>query len=478
MEAQGPSQKPGFPLNLETEVSGPPNAIMDQGNPLTKLEEDYNDLLGRIPKFPAFSDLPIGSEFQDKPQNHPVPMQSNTTPEDWTLGEIFGAQQENYTVFLDNYRVVSSEERSNLAQVVQTEVQNGMDRVFNYVKSFIPQPAQASTTSTTTELRAQLKKEKNYVQKLSGDYNNLLQHSHKQKQDLEKVNARLDDVLRERDQLRQLLEGGSLANSDKATDDSIRGKWKELAYNIRCLARHLAHNPPRQQLDDIARERLRFIAGDYYTLLEDEDYRELIIMSYLWVTVQDDVFDARQTIWGGPELKSFKAVRDRIISRVGDGINIPNCDDPIAHAARWLAQGSVMMCNLWGRDDRGIRRLVLAEAKRLRPFHSTHQSTADRCDRKVVDQLREILGSAIELDQMMMRSKAIFQIHWRDESQSLSTAEMWNEDVMDSEASTKILSPKSRVIFFISPIVYKAGTADGQRYNSRMVLAKASVVCN
>ncbi|RKK72780.1 hypothetical protein BFJ69_g9873 [Fusarium oxysporum] len=463
MEAQGPSQKPGFPLNLETEVSGPPNAIMDQGNPLTKLEEDYNDLLGRIPKFPAFSDLPIGSEFQDKPQNHPVPMQSNTTPEDWTLGEIFGAQQENYTVFLDNYRVVSSEERSDLAQVVQTEVQNGMDRVFNYVKSFIPQPAQASTTSTTTELRAQLKKEKNYVQKLS---------------DLEKVNARLDDVLRERDQLRQLLEGGSLANSDKATDDSIRGKWKELAYNIRCLARHLAHNPPRQQLDDIARERLRFIAGDYYTLLEDEDYRELIIMSYLWVTVQDDVFDARQTIWGGPELKSFKAVRDRIISRVGDGINIPNCDDPIAHAARWLAQGSVMMCNLWERDDRGIRRLVLAEAKRLRPFHSTHQSTADRCDRKVVDQLREILGSAIELDQMMMRSKAIFQIHWRDESQSLSTAEMWNEDVMDSEASTKILSPKSRVIFFISPIVYKAGTADGQRYNSRMVLAKASVVCN
>lgn len=165
-------------------------------------------------------------------------------------------------------------------------------------------------------------------------------------------------------------------------------------------------------------------------------------------------------------------------ARVGDGINIPNCDDPIAHAARWLAQGSVMMCNLWERDDRGIRRLVVAEAKRLRPFHSIHQSTADRCDRKVVDQLREILDSATELDQMMMRSKAIFQIHWRDESQSPSTAEMWNEDVMDSEASTKKLSPKSRVIFFISPIVYKAGTADGQRYNSRMVLAKASVVCN
>ncbi|KAH7181038.1 hypothetical protein DER46DRAFT_653210 [Fusarium sp. MPI-SDFR-AT-0072] len=386
-------------------------------------------------------------------------MQSNTSPEDWTLGEIIGVQQENHTAFIDDYRFVSSEGRSNLAQVVQTEVQNGMDRFFNYVKSFAAQPVQSSTASTITELRAQLKKEKNYGQKLS-------------------VNAKLDDALRGRDQLRQLLERGSLANSDKATDDSIRGKWKELAYNIRCLARRLAHDPPRQQLDDIARERLRFIAGDYYTLLKDDDYREFIIMSYLWVSVQEDVFDVGETIWGGPELKSFKAVRDRIITRVGDGTTIPNSDDPVAHAARWLAQGSAMMSNLWERDDRGIRRLILAEAKRLRPFYSTRQFTADRCDGKAVGQLREILGSAIELDQMMMRSKAIFQVHWRDQSQNLSIAEMWNEDVMDSEASTRILSPKSRVIFFISPIVYKAGTADGQRYNSRMVLAKASVVCN
>jgi hypothetical protein len=165
-------------------------------------------------------------------------------------------------------------------------------------------------------------------------------------------------------------------------------------------------------------------------------------------------------------------------ARLGDGINIPNCDDPIAHAARWLAQGSVMMSKLWERDDRVIRRLVLAEAKLLRPFHSTSQSTTDRCDRKVTDQLRDILNSAIELDQMMMCSRAIFQIHWQDKSQSLSTLGMLNEDVMHSEASAKELSPKSRVIFYISPIVYKAGTADGQGYHSRMVLAKATVVCD
>ncbi|KAF5697034.1 hypothetical protein FGLOB1_13066 [Fusarium globosum] len=459
MEVQDSNEQPGFPLSLETEVSRPLNTIMDQSTTPTKFEKGFDAPLGDIPKFPASPNHQIGSEGQDNHQSHAGPMQAGNTAEDWTVEDILKVQQENNAAFLDNIRLVSSNEISTLAQSVQSEFQNGMDRIFNYVKNLVPQPAQDSTASTITELRAQLKKETNYTQKLSADYNNLLQHSHKQKQDLGKVNAKLDDALRERDQLRQLLGGGSLANSDKATDDSIRDKWKVLAYNIRCLARHLAHNPPQQQLDDLAKDRLRFVGRDYCTLLEDKDYRELIIMSYLWVTVQDGVFDARQTVWGGPELKSFKAVRDHIISRVGHEIRIPNCDDPIAHAARWLAQGSVMMSNLWGRDDRSMRRLVLTEAKRLRPFHSTPQSTADRCDRKVTDQLRDILGSAIELDQMMMSSRAIFLIHWRDRSQSCSrTAQMWNEGAMDSEASTSTLSPKavsysSFRLFFINSVL-------------------------
>ncbi|KAF5972606.1 hypothetical protein FCOIX_9246 [Fusarium coicis] len=478
MEAQNSNRKPGFPLDLETEVSGPLNTTMDQGTPLTKVEKDYNALLGSIPKFPASPDHQIGAEVEDNHRSHTGTMQAGNSPEDWTVGDVIKVQQENNAAFLDEYRLTSSNEKLNLAQVVQSELQNGMDRICNYIKRLAAQPVQSPTASTITELRAQLKKEKNYVQKLSGDYSNQVQHSHKQKQILENLNAKLDDALRERDQLRQLLEGGSLANSDKATDDSIQGKWKEISYNIRCLARHLAQNSPQQQLDDVTRERLRFISRDYRTLLEDEDYRELILVSYLWVIVQDNAFDARETVWGGPELGAFKAVRDRIITRIGDVINIPNSDDPVAYAARWLAQGSALMGSLWERDDRGFRRLVLAEAKLLRPFHSTHQSMADRCDRKVTDQLREILNSAIELDEMMMRSKAIFQVHWRDRSQSLNSATMWNQNIMDSVASKKTLSPKSRVVFFVSPVVYKTGTADGQRYDSQMVLAKASVVCD
>ncbi|KAF4335272.1 hypothetical protein FBEOM_10922 [Fusarium beomiforme] len=153
-----------------------------------------------------------------------------------------------------------------------------MDRMFNCLKSFAPRPAQV-LSSTTRELSAQLKAEKNKVKAFASDYDKLAQLSDKQMQDLRKANAKLDDALRERDHLRQLLEGVFPANSDKTTEDGIQGKWKELDYNIRCLARLLNHYPSQQQQpDDLALRRLRFLTGNYRSLSRDEDYREFFMM--------------------------------------------------------------------------------------------------------------------------------------------------------------------------------------------------------
>ncbi|KAF9761345.1 hypothetical protein IL306_003856 [Fusarium sp. DS 682] len=492
---EGPNQKPEPSPDLDTEVSGPPYALVDQSTPLTKFEEDYNNLLSTIPDFSGFSDDHIDSEEQSSDQDQPVTTtQSFAAPVDWTVGDILEVQQENHNAFLNDYRLISSEERSSLSQVVQTEVQNGMDRIFNYVKSFAPRPAQTST-STTTELSAQLKAEKNKVKALVIDHNKLVQLSDKQGQNLRKVNAKLDDALRERDHLRQLLEGSSLANSDKATDDEIQGKWKELNYNIRCLAHLLDHDPSHQQPDDLVSRRLRFISTDYRKLSRDAEYRALLMIGYLWVVVQDEIFDAQEPLWGGPELKSYKNLRDHVIceylleahyllalltleARIRDSGNPRNNETSVAHAAKWLAQGSIMMSRLWENDNIRIRHLVHNETRRLRTFHPAQQSRTDRAEKRIFDQLKDIVDSAIVLNKMMMCSKAIFQVHWRDQSQKPGGHQRWNEDAMVAEAYTNDLSPKSRVMFSISPILHKVGTADGQRYNSRMVLAKGVVVCN
>jgi hypothetical protein len=136
-----------------------------------------------------------------------------------------------------------------------------------------------------------------------------------------------------------------------------------------------------------------------------------------------------------------------------------------------------MMSKLWDKDHAVLQRLVNVEAKCLRPFYSGGQPRNDRSEKSILDQLRGIMDSAIELDKMMMCSKAIFQVHWRDRSQKPDLTQRYNKDVMVSEAYENDLSPKSRVRFYISPVLYKVGTADGQSYDSRMVLAKGVVVC-
>lgn len=136
------------------------------------------------------------------------------------------------------------------------------------------------------------------------------------------------------------------------------------------------------------------------------------------------------------------------------------------------------MNQLWEKDSTAVKRMVHNEAKCLRPFASNHRFRLDRVDKKISDQLSDIIGSAIELDEMMMRSKAVFMIHWRDQSQELGSLERWNPKVMEAEAYEQDLSEKSHVKLRVSPTLYKAGTADGQNYDSRMVLAKSAVVCD
>lgn len=314
MEFQDLNQKPESSPGLETEPSAPLSTLVDQNTPLTKAEEEFHYDRSSVQEISDFSKFWACPEEDTNDPAHPASAQPYFALSDWNVEEVLEAQEADHTAFLEESRNISSQQISSVEQVVRTEVQTGMERIVNYVKSFIPQPAQASNASTIADLRAQLQAEKDYVQKLTVDHNDMAQHSHKQKQDLGKVNAKLDHALRERDHLRQLLDGGSLANSRKITDDSIRGKWNELTYNIRCLAHFLAQDPLQQQLDDLVTKRLRCVYKDYRKLLKDEDYRELLIMGHLWVIVQDEVFDADEQLWGGPGLKPYKITRDHVIT--------------------------------------------------------------------------------------------------------------------------------------------------------------------
>ncbi|KAK7426413.1 hypothetical protein QQZ08_007168 [Neonectria magnoliae] len=143
--------------------------------------------------------------------------------------------------------------------------------------------------------------------------------------------------------------------------------------------------------------------------------------------------------------------------------------------ARWRAQGSSLLEELWKCDEDLFEELLQDETDRLKPFWSGNSTT---CETMVKDQVRGILQCGMELDQIMMVSKAIFFLRWDKDLQESADKLGFDSEAMEAVASTSPISDRSLVCYFVSPILCKAGNADGQNYDSRMVVIKANVVCN
>lgn len=324
MGSQGLKPKPETAPGPQTEMSDLLKAkvrffsAVDQTTPLVKQEEQDDTLMS--------SDSSLSSGGLNPKEaadvvDHSVSAQTYNGTLDWTVGEILEMQETNHAAFMKEYRTATSQENSNLVQLVKSEVQTGvrnevrggMDQILNYIKGLVTQPLQTADSSEVASLKAQLRSEKTHTKDLTSHYNRLVQTSNKQKRGLDKAKAKLNEALLERDQLRKLQGGGNLANSEKTTDDAIRGKWKELQYNISCLAHLLESDPSDQHLDDCVSMRLRFLFGGYRRLWKDEDYRQLLMAGYLWVVIQEIILDSEYPVWGGPGFKHFKTVRDNVI---------------------------------------------------------------------------------------------------------------------------------------------------------------------
>lgn len=112
------------------------------------------------------------------------------------------------------------------------------------------------------------------------------------------------------------------------------------------------------------------------------------------------------------------------------------------------------------------------------PFFGQNVESRGELENRARDDLRAIIGKALELDNMFMTSKAIFRIVWRTSPLEPGEEQYYDSEVMDAEAYIKPLTSDSVIDFFISPILIKIGNADGENFDSRMILAKALVACD
>ncbi|KAM0075808.1 hypothetical protein ACKRZS_012464 [Fusarium odoratissimum] len=145
----------------------------------------------------------------------------------------------------------------------------------------------------------------------------------------------------------------------------------------------------------------------------------------------------------------------------------------LRHVARWFAQGTALFGHFFGRDQHAFRREARSEVDRLKLFCNI---TADKSGTDLHQEMKAILEAALDLDEMLMSSKAIFLVRWPQDGQS-KTLQRFDANQMESLAHTNELSSKTIVRFFISPMLIKIGNADGCNYDSEMTLCKATVAC-
>jgi hypothetical protein len=93
-------------------------------------------------------------------------------------------------------------------------------------------------------------------------------------------------------------------------------------------------------------------------------------------------------------------------------------------------------------------------------------------------ELRDIIYKAVELDEEVHKSRALFAFN---PFASANGSQMWGFDFddfsMESEVGLEEGTPDMNVELVVAPFFIKAGTADGDAYETGLYLSKCIVVC-
>ncbi|KAF5574394.1 hypothetical protein FPCIR_13609 [Fusarium pseudocircinatum] len=489
MGARQKNLKPGHPPASGIALSDPSNNLAQEPAIVVNVNElpdqrNHHAARARGASEPPASQTGPQSRLGGKPQVSAAQSLDNCTA--WATARNMESQHRSPAEILGPSHGIPSEENSKVIRQAQTS----FDQLISLLKKSTSQSTDGSdAASEIAALQERLGKEQQNNKRLTEDHMNLTKEHKRldrdyreQSNQLCEANARLRDTLHEKDHLRQLLEGGTFANSAKITDTAILDAWKELSYNIRDLAYTLAQAQNVEGLSDFFISRMRRMTPEYKKLLQDQDYSHALMQGYLWRLIDERIFRPKQSdeqFWGGCQITSLKLGKDEVYSKVMSKKGKNSGDwTTLAHAARSFSQVSVMFSKLWDDNNGLINTVVSWETELLKPLFLRRSPRTGRTQGRINEQLAEIFKSAIELDKMMIYSNAYFMIEWNLPGKKPPTKSRYDKESMESVFQEVDLSPKSLVRFFASPSLSKSGTADGQKYNIRNVLAKASVICN
>ncbi|KAF5017905.1 hypothetical protein F66182_10134 [Fusarium sp. NRRL 66182] len=391
-------------------------------------------------------------------------------PNSAILDNFLQVQRDSMNAFLSENQNRNESHRSSIQHMIDLGYQKLLDSMENSIGRLFSSPF----TAQATQLQAQIDTLAQEKDSLSLQNQGLNEDCKALQKELQEVKSKLTKALRERDEQRRLADGATLADSAKTSDDVVRSKWKQLDYNINSLAKSLSKVAVRHPTGETLVRRFSAITCDWKELFNKNDFRELLIRSYIWDLVDYQVFDGHCRAWGGDYAVGFKSTREKIIARAPLQQN--DSSPTLQQGTRWLVQGSALLDYVWGFDNEAIQKLVSTEARRFQTFCQI-PVIGDKADSKLRAELKTIIDDAVQLDRILMGSKAIFTVRWPDIPKGPTKSLLYCADEMEAIAWDKDLTSKSRVAFVMSPILYKRGNTDGLYYDKTMTFCKASVVC-
>ncbi|KAK1532232.1 uncharacterized protein CCOS01_04215 [Colletotrichum costaricense] len=305
---------------------------------------------------------------------------------------------------------------------------------------------------------------------------NLEKGYHKLSGRIEKLESRLEECEVAK------LKTQPLANSSKVSDELITAIWAKMQYNINYLANHVLTGCPSEgDLKDGCINDSCFLSSDgindYIDQLQDEDMRPFVVAHYLWKTVIGRFFDlgvdgSYEKTWAGTIGMSFITCFEKLLALCNRRQLDPT---KILHGKAEIGE---MINQMIGVDQAEMLRVVQMEMVAFFRFVPNECPDYKAKNEKLERYILKIFDDAVQLRGIFMASRAYFYPKWYKEMAGGARIR-FDDKSMEAEGWEKEpLGDGNIVLCNISPGLVKVGTADGNSYDSDLLLVKARVVCD
>ncbi|KAL7800432.1 hypothetical protein V8C43DRAFT_327234 [Trichoderma afarasin] len=247
----------------------------------------------------------------------------------------------------------------------------------------------------------------------------------------------------------------------KVSDSEIEEHWRLLSRNIRSLVSEcLTENPadPDTALESLVKSHRFLSTHDISTL------RVSILRRTVWRNAILPVFSGRQCIWQGELgaiLTEFLSTKNN--SHIGDAKYLQIISNIKSRAVAELSDEGHINVEAMGM-------LIGKVTKQFSPF------IPDSKMGEFMNDIKELITTAANIHYIMMKSKAIFLTQWIGDDDGKKLVPFDQTKMVSSQYDRHVDAYNSLVKFVEAPALVKIGTADGEKFDTSMVLCESWVV--